>query len=164
MQPNREFTDLGLPQKYHRRLERMGITSVTDLCARTEKELRFYRSIGDKTIRAVKDALAAKGLCLADNSRGPRPNCVCSGWPAMELWMADDIGEIWECPNCARLLYRSRVSDIQTWYVAEASIPELEVNKRLCPTCQRETVHIKKVDGGWLCLECRVLESDKKRG
>ena len=67
MQPNREFLDLGLPSQYHRRLERHGIRTIKDLCAKTERELRSFRFIGDQTIQAIQEALQGKGLSLAQS-------------------------------------------------------------------------------------------------
>ncbi len=66
MQPNREFSDLGLPLQYHRRLERAGIHTVADLCAKTEGEIYVLRGVGVGCLRAVRQALASKGLSLAD--------------------------------------------------------------------------------------------------
>lgn len=158
MQPNREFTELGLPQKWHRRLERRGIHTVADLCGKMEKELRVDRLIGPKTIQAIKEALDAKGLSLADAPEKQAVNCICPGRPKMDFLMANRGGEFWECSACSRLLYRSRVTPVQSWYRVEGLMPDgiPEVSKRHCQTCQAETIHICKPDGSWLCLPCRV--------
>ncbi len=71
MEPNREFLDLGLPSQYHRRLERHGIRTVKDLCAKTERELRSFRFIGDQTIQAIQEALHGNGLSLAQPPETP---------------------------------------------------------------------------------------------
>lgn len=113
---NREFTELGLPEEYHRRLERGGITTVAELAAKTEEELYQIRSVGRGTIKAIQRALVGKGLAMGLSAMPRSVACICSGRPAMEVMMADRRGEIWECPNCARLLYRSKVSAVQKWY------------------------------------------------
>ena len=37
----------------------------------------------------------------------------------MTFLMDNKIGEFWECPKDARLLYRSKVANVQVWYIVE---------------------------------------------
>jgi len=51
------------------------IWSVADLCARTELELLRFPNLGRKSIKEIKDKLAARGLNLAEREqeREPKP-------------------------------------------------------------------------------------------
>ncbi len=165
MIPNKEFSALGLDEKYHRRLERQGISTVTALCAMTEQELRLLPGVGMVRAGAIATALKAKGLSLADKDQPDPVTCICPGKPVMEFLMANKTGELWECSQCARVLYRSRVSLVQTWYRAEKSLisPEVELERQFCPTCKADTIHYRnpaatETEHGeaWLCIECRL--------
>ncbi|HEX76169.1 MAG TPA: hypothetical protein G4O12_06255 [Dehalococcoidia bacterium] len=52
--------------------------------------------------------------------------CLCR--VEMAFLMDNKKDEVWQCPACHRLLYRSKVSSAQAWYVPEAN---LEVNRQL---------------------------------
>lgn len=56
--------ELGLPRIYERRLRYSNINTVEALCEHSEWSLYGVRLIGSGCIKAVKDALAAKGLLL----------------------------------------------------------------------------------------------------
>ena len=49
-----------------------------------------------------------------------KPTCLCN--TEMELLMKNKRGEIWECPTGDRLLYRSKVTTVQIWYLQETQL------------------------------------------
>ena len=49
-----------------------------------------------------------------------KPTCVCR--VEMAFLMDNKKAELWQCPACHRLLYRSKVSMAETWYVPEANL------------------------------------------
>lgn len=57
-------TELQLPLRASRALERLGISSVGDLAARTEAELMGVKNFGETSLDEVKKALAKLGLSL----------------------------------------------------------------------------------------------------
>ena len=100
---NGDLTELHLPFKYRRRLNRNGITTIKELCERSEQDLSHLRNVGPTCIEAVKQALAARGLSISAPTVAPAPTCICPGQPEMELLADIRRGTLYECPNCARL-------------------------------------------------------------
>ena len=49
-----------------------------------------------------------------------KPQCLCD--EVMVFLMDNKVDLIWVCPKCGRLLWRSKISNQQRWYVPEARI------------------------------------------
>lgn len=47
------------------------------------------------------------------------PKCLCEGSPVMQELAFTKTGILYECQNCGRLLYRSKVASVQRWYLPE---------------------------------------------
>lgn len=58
---------LDLPKRVARTLLAAGIQNEDDLCLRSPHDLLRIRSIGRKSLRQIKEALAARSRCLAEN-------------------------------------------------------------------------------------------------
>lgn len=56
---------LGLQGRAYNVLKRMGINTVAQLTATSEREILGQRNIGPKSLQGIKQILAAKGLKLA---------------------------------------------------------------------------------------------------
>ncbi|WP_322092787.1 DNA-directed RNA polymerase subunit alpha C-terminal domain-containing protein [Paraburkholderia bannensis] len=56
---------LGLPLRVENCLRSDGLWFIYELCERTEAELRTLRGMGDTSIRSIREALARRGLSLA---------------------------------------------------------------------------------------------------
>lgn len=157
----RPLTELGLPARVTNPLRRAGIHTLEELCIRTTTEVQGIRWIGARAMKEIQEALAQRGLCLADEPIADVIHCICSTKPVMEFFMGNRRGEMLECPKCSRLLYRSKVTPIQKWYQPEATWPsELKYEMRHCMACQSAEPHIKKVDGSFQCLACLVRECE----
>lgn len=154
------LSELCLPRRHHNPLRRAGIHTVEELCTLRGKELRVLRSVGVGCVKAIEEALALRGLCLADEPLKDRVTCICQDRPALEFLMGNRRGEILECPKCSRLLYRSKVASVQTWYRQETSgVEGLTIENRHCDVCRSVEPHLLKADGSWPCLACLVRES-----
>jgi predicted RNA-binding Zn-ribbon protein involved in translation (DUF1610 family) len=96
-----------------------------------------------------------------------KPKCICrrlfrdsAESPDMVLWLADKRGEMWECPECGRLLYRSKVASVQRWYQPEngGTFCLVQAKEMYCKLCDGYQIHVKAVGKPWVCLNCRVRE------
>ena len=153
------LSELGLSGRYNNPLRRFGIHTVEELCTRTREEISVLRSVGVGCLEAIEEALAKRGLCLAAEPMADVVNCICPERPALEFLMGNRRGAILECPKCSRLLYRSKVASVQTWYRPEVSSPEgLTIEQRHCMPCGGDEPHLLKADGSWVCLACLVRE------
>ncbi len=68
------LSELGLPPRYHKPLRRAHIHTLEELCARTTGEIKAVPHVGAGCLRAIQDALAKRGLCLA--AEPGQPPCV----------------------------------------------------------------------------------------
>jgi len=154
-----DLSELGLPLMYQKRLNRNGITTIKELCEKSERDLYFLRNVGHKCIEAVKEALAARGLSISSPTVAPAPTCICPGRPEMELVADTRRGTIYECATCSRLLYQSKVEPVQTWYRPEITFGDLrlEVSQRHCSACDGLQLHVRVEGGLWRCLACSLV-------
>ncbi len=63
------LADLQFSQRVRGGLANLGLTSIGDLCSRTEEDLLEVPNFGKTSLREVRDFLAAKGLSLASGSK-----------------------------------------------------------------------------------------------
>ena len=61
---NRPVADLGLSVRGRACMQKMGVITIGDLVARSEKELLGVKNFGQTSLREVRDKLAAMGLTL----------------------------------------------------------------------------------------------------
>ncbi|MBA7611205.1 hypothetical protein ES703_18424 [subsurface metagenome] len=93
-----------------------------------------------------------------------KPTCLCN--TEMELLMKDKRAEIWECPKDARLLYRSKVTTVQLWYLQEKPLG-LEKDEMTDFQCQSYLVGSafpgKPVEGQKIKIPTTQLQDVYKR-
>ena len=65
--PRTPLRELGLPKLVYLRLKQRGYHTVEQLCETSEWHLLGERLIGPKCVSAVKEALSARGLSLAED-------------------------------------------------------------------------------------------------
>jgi len=65
---NINLDDLGFSNRVKRIFNRTSLSTVRDLCSRTDRDLLRYRNFGKKCVKEIKEKLAEMGLRLLDTS------------------------------------------------------------------------------------------------
>ncbi len=150
------ISTLDLDYVYVHRLNRNGISTISQLTAMSEKDLSSLRTVGDKCVQACKAALATRGLSLAQSREKPEAACLCEDDQEMELIADNPRGSYFECQACGRILYRSKVTPVVAWFRADitAGVPGLQIERRFCADCNGQELHVRASGGDWRCLAC----------
>lgn len=97
----------------------------------------------------------------------PEAVCLCEEDQEMELIADNPGGTYFTCPACGRLLYRSKVSSVVSWFRPDITVgvPDLEIERRFCADCNGLELHVRASGGLWRCLACvlKSLEPDSQK-
>jgi ribosomal protein L37AE/L43A len=103
-------------------------------------------------------------LAMGQPSNEGPVRCICGECDDMGLVAESKEVIIFECDSCHRLLMRGQFVSVQQWFKPEEQglVSLTTAKEEYCEKCRQTTVYIRYLDDPWLCLGCRIRESERQ--